>query len=86
VKLLRCPVNGLRPVSEFHYGGEIRAMPDPAMCTDEQWADYVFNRNGAPGTKREWWCHVPSNTWFVAERDTAADQVLGTWLFGEEPH
>ena len=85
MKLMCCPVNGLRPVSEFHYGGEMRAMPDPSSCTDTEWADYVFNRNGAPGVKREWWCHVPSNTWFVAERNTAADQVLGTWLFGEEP-
>jgi len=85
VKLIPCPINGPRPVSEFQYGGEVRAMPDPATCTDEQWADYVFNRNGAPGVKREWWCHIPSNTWFIAERDTAADRVPRTWLHGEEP-
>ena len=80
-----CPLNGLRPVSEFQYGGEVRPMPDPASCTDGQWADYVFNRNGLPGIKREWWCHIPSNTWFIAERDTTADQVLRTWLQGEAP-
>jgi len=28
-KLLRCPINGPRPVSEFQYAGEIRTMPDP---------------------------------------------------------
>ncbi len=46
MKLMPCPVNGLRPVAEFQYGGEVRQMPDPAACSDAQWADYVFNRNG----------------------------------------
>jgi sarcosine oxidase subunit delta len=58
-------------------------MPDPNACTDEQWADYVFNRNGSPGVKKEWWYHVPSGVWFIAERDTLADQVLRTYLWGE---
>jgi sarcosine oxidase subunit delta len=79
-----CPINGLCPVTEFHFGGEVRGMPEPGACTDAQWADYLFNRNGAPGVKHEWWCHIPSNTWFIAERDTAADRVLHTWLVGEE--
>ena len=54
MKQLRCPLNGIRPVSEFAYGGEVRAMPNPGECTDEQWTDYVFNRSGAPAVKREW--------------------------------
>jgi sarcosine oxidase subunit delta len=85
MKLLPCPINGPRPVSEFAYGGELRPMPDPDACSDEQWADYVFNRNGAPGVKKEWWYHVPSGVWFVAERDTAADVVTRTYLWGEGP-
>lgn len=84
MKIMTCPVNGPRAISEFAYGGEIRPMPDPAACSDDEWADYVFNRNGSPGVKREWWCHVPSNTWFVAERDTARDLVLRTCLYAEE--
>lgn len=84
MKIMTCPVNGPRAISEFAYGGEIRPMPDPAACSDGQWADYVFNRNGSPGVKREWWCHVPSNTWFVAERDTARDVVLRTYLYEGE--
>ena len=35
-------------------------MPDPTTAATTQWADYVFNRNGAPGVKREWWCHIAS--------------------------
>ena len=82
MKLLTCPVNGMRPISEFVCWGEVRPEP-PDTCSDEEWADYVFNRNGAPGTKTEWWCHTPSNTWFLATRDTEADHVSRTWLPGD---
>lgn len=85
MKLMPCPLNGLRPVSEFQYGGALRDAPDPEACTDARWADCVFNRDGSPNVKREWWCHIPSNTWFIAERDTTADRVLRSWLPGEEP-
>jgi len=83
MKILTCPVNGPRPVSEFVYGGEVRPMPDPS-CSDAQWADYVFNRSGIPGVKIEWWYHSASGTWFLAERDVVADRVLRTWLPGED--
>lgn len=81
MKLLCCPINGLRPVQEFAYGGELRIMPDPATATDEEWADYVFNRTGEPGIRREWWYHIASGTWFIAERDTLKDEVLRTYLY-----
>jgi sarcosine oxidase subunit delta len=80
MKLLTCPLNGLRPISEFVYGGEARAMPDPDTCTDTEWSDYVFNRSGVAAVKCEWWCHGPSGVWFLAERDTATDTVLRTYL------
>jgi sarcosine oxidase subunit delta len=83
MKLLNCPINGLRPIEEFAYGGETREMPNPQTCNDAEWADYVFHRNGAPGLKKEWWYHVPSGTWFVAERNTGTDSVVRTYLWGE---
>jgi sarcosine oxidase subunit delta len=79
MKQLLCPLNGLRPVSEFDYGGEVRTMPDPDTCTDVQWSDYVFNRSGIAGVKREWWCHIASGFWFIAERDTGNDTVTATY-------
>ena len=82
MKILVCPVNGARPVSEFVYGGEVREMPDPG-CPDAQWADYVFNRSGIPGVKVEWWYHIASGTWFQAERDVSTDRVVRTWLPGD---
>ncbi|MDX2241939.1 MAG: sarcosine oxidase subunit delta [Leptolyngbyaceae cyanobacterium bins.302] len=82
MKIMTCPINGARPIAEFVYGGEVRPMPDPQSVDDAEWADYVFNRNGAPGTKQEWWCHTPSNTWFIAERNTLTDQIHRTYLYG----
>ena len=80
---MACPVNGARPISEFACGGELRETPDPQAASDAQWADYVFNRNGVSGVKREWWCHTPSGVWFIAERNTTTDIVARTYLFGQ---
>ncbi len=79
MKILHCPINGPRPLQEFHFGGELRDMPAPQDCDDQQWAAYVFHRQGEPGIKREWWYHVPSGTWFIAERDNRTDEVLRTY-------
>ncbi len=84
MKMIICPVNGSRSVSEFICGGEVRAMLEAQAVDDVTWADYLFNRNGIPGIKTEWWCHTPSNTWFVAERNTQTDEILRTYLYGEE--
>jgi sarcosine oxidase, subunit delta len=84
MKIIVCPVNGSRSVSEFVCGGEVRLMPDPQGVDDVVWADYIFNRYSVPGIKIEWWCHTPSNTWFVAERNTLTDEFLRTYLYGEE--
>ena len=84
MKLLRCPINGPCPVSEFFYWGEIRVMPDPDVANDDQWADYVFNRNGAAGIKKEWWHHIPSGVWLVVERDTERDEVKRTYLYDQD--
>jgi sarcosine oxidase subunit delta len=85
MKIIHCPLNGPRPAQEFSYGGEVRTMPDPNTATDEEWANYVFNRAGEPGVKREWWYHIPSGTWFIAERDNRTDMFLLTYLFDDRP-
>jgi len=85
MKMIPCPLNGLRPAEEFAYGGEVRVMPDPARVDDARWAQYVFHRSGVPGVKREWWCHTSSGVWFIAERDTASDVVLRTFPYLKSP-
>ena len=86
MKILTCPINGPRSISEFAYGGEIRPTPEPATISDDDWARYVFNRSGVAAVKREWWCHTASGVWFVAERDTATDTVLQTYLYDAAVH
>jgi sarcosine oxidase subunit delta len=83
MKLMHCPLNGPRPIQEFLYGGALRDMPAPAQASDEEWADYVFNRDGEPAIAKEWWYHTPSGTWFIAERDTLTDEILRTYFYGQ---
>lgn len=79
MKILTCPLNGPRNISEFTYGGEFKQMPDPASCSDIEWADYVFNSDNVAGIVREWWLHNASSYWFLAERHTVTDQVIRTF-------
>ena len=85
MKLLKCPINGSRPLSEFIFGGEWRDMPNPDTSSDLEWASYVHYRDNAPGIKKEWWYHSPSGTWFIAERNTLTDEVLATYLYSNPP-
>lgn len=84
MKLIHCPINGPRPAQEFLYGGELRTTPEPDQTTDSQWSDYLFNRFGEPGIKKEWWYHLPSGVWFIAERDNRTDVFIRTYLYGED--
>lgn len=82
MKILTCPLNGLRNISEFVYGGEVVDMPDPNRCSADEWADYVFLENNTAGVVREWWYHAPTAYWFIAERDTVSEQVIRTYDAG----
>jgi len=79
MKILNCPLNGPRNISEFVYGGEVSDMPDPNACSDAAWADHVLMENNTAGVVREWWCHVPTSYWFIAERNTVTDEILRTY-------
>ena len=59
MKILNCPLNGPRNISEFVWVGEVKEMPAPAPTPRARdWADYVFIENNVAGVVREWWCHV----------------------------
>ena len=52
MKQLTCPLNGSRPLQEFHFGGEVRDMPNPAKCDDDAERDNMTDqilRTYAPG-------------------------------------
>jgi sarcosine oxidase subunit delta len=79
MKLLRCPLNGERNISEFICGGEVRPSSDPATSGDTEWANHLYLQDNPAGKVREWWFHVPSGYWFIAERDTVTDEILRTY-------
>lgn len=73
-----CPLNGPRNIQEFVWGGELKEAPGPG-ASDADWAAYVFLEENRKGVVREWWCHAPTNYWFIAERDTGTDTILKTY-------
>ncbi len=77
MKLIDCPMNGLKPENEFSYGGEIQTMPVPTD-DNQAWTEYLFFSDNLPGEIWEWWCHTPSGYWFVASRNTMTDTFLET--------
>jgi sarcosine oxidase subunit delta len=79
MKIMPCPLNGPRNISEFICGGEVRLEPDAQTCSDAEWAGYVFLRDNPAGLVREWWMHVPTAYWFIAERDTRTDEIIRTY-------
>ncbi len=82
-----CPWCGLRAESEFSYGGEARARPaDPDTLSDEQWADYLFNRSNPKGLQHEQWCHSHGcRLWFNVKRDTVSNRIIAVYRIGEPP-
>lgn len=85
MKIIHCPINGPRPEQEFAYGGRYRPMPNPDTADDVAWASYLYHLDGSPGVVKEWWYHVASGTWFIAERNTGTDEFLRTYLYSEMP-
>lgn len=83
MKIMPCPLNGPRNISEFVCAGEVKAMPDSSRCTRGEWADYVFMEPNTAGVVREWWCHVPTSYWFIAERHTVTDEIVRTYPASE---
>lgn len=79
MKIMNCPLNGPRNISEFIHGGELKPMPNPTTCSDREWADYVFYSDNTAGIITEWWMHVASSYWFLAERHTVTDEILRTF-------
>lgn len=78
MKLIPCPLNGLRNVDEFACGGEVIEMPAPD-APEADWIDYIFMRDNKAGVVREWWLHIPTSYWFILERDTVSDTILASY-------
>ena len=79
MKILNCPLNGPRNISEFIYGGEVEAMPNHLQCSAEEWAEYLYFQENPVGVVKEWWCHSATSYWFIVERHTVSDEIIRTY-------
>ena len=83
MKILNCPLNGPRNISEFICFGQVTEALAPDGTDNRQWADYVWLHDTPQGVVREWWCHAPSSYWFIAERNTVTDEIVKTYPASE---
>jgi len=86
--IINCPWCGERDESEFQYGGEggIVRPEQPDDLTDEEWADYLFNRTNTKGTHHEIWNHAMGcRRWFNVHRDTVSYKISKVYQIGESP-
>lgn len=79
MKLLSCPMNGPRNIDEFQSFGPVRATLDPDATADPDWSRHLFRAENRKGTVVEWWRHVPSNYFFLAERDLVSNEIIRTF-------
>ena len=79
MKIMPCPLNGPRNIQEFICAGPVEPHPNPNRCSDEEWTEYVWMEENLAGVVREWWCHVATSYWFIAERNTVSDEILATY-------
>ena len=74
---INCPVCGLRPETEFTYGGDA-TVQRPEMTNEDPaaWIAYVFLRDNPRGWHREYWHHVQGcRQWVVLERNTLTHEI-----------
>ncbi|MCB4770989.1 sarcosine oxidase subunit delta [Ancylobacter sp. Lp-2] len=84
--IISCPWCGERPEIEFVYGGEahIARPADPSALSDQEWADFLYNRTNPKGTHAERWRHIHGcGRFFNAVRDTVSDFFVATYKPGE---
>jgi sarcosine oxidase, subunit delta len=84
--LIPCPWCGPRPEIEFRHGGQAHVMrpADPQMASDEEWADFLYNRANPKGIHAERWRHLLGcGRFFNCVRDTVTDRIITTYKPGE---
>ena len=78
MKILNCPLNGPRNISEFFCLGEVKTVPPPDAGMAD-WVDFVFTERNPAGLVREWWIHIATNYVFIVDRDTLTEEIIKTY-------
>ena len=83
---IACPHCGPRAEIEFRYAGEAHRIRPTPECSDQEWADYLFQRENKRGRHAERWRHLHGcGSYFNAVRDTLTDQIVETYPAGATP-
>ena len=83
---INCPFCGPRTEDEFTCGGQshIASPVTPAEVSDQQWADYLYNRINPKGVHYERWRHTfGCRQWFNVARDTVSHEIYAVYQMGE---
>lgn len=80
---IECPWCGPRWEEEFTFGGQshITRPEPPDQTSDQQWADYLYDRENPKGIHHERWRHTYGcRQWFNVARDTVSHEVKAVYL------
>ncbi|GGF61024.1 sarcosine oxidase subunit delta [Alteromonas lipolytica] len=93
MKIIPCPQNGPRPVSEFSFAGAVEPRDETATDASAAWAEQVFFKENGTGVVTELWRHNPSAFWLYLERCRVTDRIIKAYpanaansADGEEEH
>lgn len=68
-----CPICGLRPSTEFSFGGELR--PIGATDVEEDFARVYLPENPAGAQDERWFHALGCRTWCTVTRDTRTNRI-----------
>lgn len=77
-----CPWCGSRTEDEFTCGGQSHIVrpAEPAAVSDQEWADYLYQRINPKGVHFERWRHTfGCRQWFNVARDTLSHEVRAVY-------
>lgn len=77
---ISCPNCGPRGVWEYHFSGPAGSDVRPPQDADAKtWSSFIYNKSNVRGVQTEWWYHRSAcKLWFLVERNTATNEVLGS--------
>lgn len=84
--MIDCPWCGPRSEEEYTCGGQSHIVrPEkPAELSDQEWADYLYQRINPKGVHYERWRHTYGcRQWFNVARDTVSHKVLAVYRMGD---
>jgi sarcosine oxidase subunit delta len=86
--LIPCPYCGERPELEFLYGGQahVSRPAGDAVLSEQEWADYLYQRDNTRGMHAERWRHFHGcGRFFNLLRDTTSDRIQCSYCIGAQP-